>query len=120
LHRAQQAFGSSSKLSKVSPVIFAARAISQSSTTGIMSQNRAKETQMADNNRFRGWLCAVASAALFGVSAAIAPTASAQDTELKISSDAATSVDLRTVPEVPAVARPADLAINRPTMPMVD
>jgi hypothetical protein len=76
--------------------------------------------QMADTNRFKGWLCAVGAATLFAVSAAIAPTASAQDTGLQISGDAAKSVDLKTASEVAAVARPADLAINRPTMPMAD
>ena len=73
---------------------------------------------MANNSR--GWLCAVGAAALLAVPAAIAPPASAQGTGLQASSDAAKSVDLRTAPEVPAVALPAGLAINRPTMPMAD
>jgi hypothetical protein len=75
---------------------------------------------MADNNRARGWLCAVASAALLAMFAAMAPAASAQDTELKISSDKVQAVDLNNAPEVAAMAWPADLAINRPTMPMAD
>jgi hypothetical protein len=82
--------------------------------------DHAKETQMADDNRARGWLCAIASAALLAVSAAVAPPASAQDSGLQISSEAAQSVDLKTAPEVPAVARPADFATNRPTIPMAD
>jgi hypothetical protein len=81
---------------------------------------RAKETQMSDNKRFRGWWCAVASAALLAVSAAIAPPASAQDTGPQVSSDAVQSRDLSSAPEVPTVAAPAGLAINRPTIPMAD
>jgi hypothetical protein len=75
---------------------------------------------MADNNRFKGRLCAVASAVLLAVSAAIAPTASAQDASMQISTGPAKSVDLRTAPEVPAIPPPAGLAINRPTIPMAD
>jgi hypothetical protein len=80
---------------------------------------RARETQMADNNRFRGWWCAVASAALLAA-AAIAPTASAQETRLQGSIGPAKTVDLATAAELPAVPRPAGLAINRPTIPMAD
>ncbi len=75
---------------------------------------------MANDDRGRGWWRAVASAALLAVSAAIAPTASAQDAGLQLSSDAAKSVELNSAPEVAAVARPAGLAINRPTIPMAD
>ena len=75
---------------------------------------------MADDNRFKGWLCAVASAALLAVSAAIAPTANAQETRLEVRADKAQSVDLKTAPEVAPVAPPAGLAINRPTIPMAD
>jgi hypothetical protein len=64
--------------------------------------------------------CAVPGAIAPAASPATAATASAQDSGLQISSDAAKSVDLRTAPEVPPVARPAGLAINRPTMPMAD
>jgi hypothetical protein len=70
--------------------------------------------------RLRTWLCAVASAAVLAGSAAIAATASVQDTGLKISSDAAKSIDLKSAPEVPAVARPADLVTGRPTIPLAD
>src|SRR2546430_638762 len=80
----------------------------------------SREGKMADNNRARGWLGAVASAAFLAVSAAIAPTAGAQDTGLQASAEAAISVDLRTAPEVPSVARPAGLVTNRPTMPLAD
>ena len=75
---------------------------------------------MADDNRAGRWLCAVASAAVLMVCAAIAATASAQDAGLKISSDAARSIDLRTAPEVPAVPRPPGLVTSRPTIPMAD
>jgi hypothetical protein len=75
---------------------------------------------MSDNKRFRGWWCAVASAALLAVSATIAPPASAQDTGQQISAGDANSIDLASAPEVPAVAAPAGLAINRPTIPMAD
>jgi len=54
------------------------------------------------------------------VSAAVAPPASAQSSGLQISSDAAQSVALSSAPEVPGVARPADLVTNRPTIPMAD
>ena len=56
---------------------------------------RAKETQMADNNRLRRWLCAVAGAASLAVSAAIAPTASAQGTGPEIKSDGGKWIDMR-------------------------
>jgi hypothetical protein len=46
--------------------------------------------------------------------------ASAQDTGIQITVDAAKSVDLTTAPDVPAVPRPAGLVTNRPTMPMAD
>jgi hypothetical protein len=75
---------------------------------------------MSDNKRFRGWWCAVASAALLAVSAAIAPPASAQDTGMQVSTGDGKSIDLASAPEVPTVAAPAGLAINRPTIPMAD
>ena len=75
---------------------------------------------MTGTKRARGWFCAVVSAALLAVSAAVAPPASAQSSGLQISSDAAQSVDLSSAPEVPGVARPADLVTNRPTIPMAD
>jgi len=75
---------------------------------------------MADDNRARGWLCAVASAALLAVSAAIAPPASAQNTRLESHADKAKSVDLSSAPEVPAVAPPQGFSFNRPTIPMAD
>src|SRR5439155_14227640 len=81
---------------------------------------RAKETQMADNNRLRRWLCTVAGAASLAVSAAIAPTASAQGTGPEIKSDGGKWVDMKTAPEVAPVAAPAGLSINRPTIPMAD
>jgi hypothetical protein len=75
---------------------------------------------MANNNHGREWLYAVASAALFALSAATAPPASAQDNGTRITVDAAKSVDLRTAPEVPDTPRPTDLVSNRPTIPMAD
>jgi len=75
---------------------------------------------MADNNRFREWLGVVANAALVAVAAPIAPPASAQAAGLQTSGEAAKSVDLATAPDVPAVAPPPGLAINRPTIPMAD
>jgi hypothetical protein len=75
---------------------------------------------MADSDRSRGWWRAVAGAALLAVSAVIAPTASAQNTGLQLSSDAVEPVDLNSAPEVAPVARPTGLAINRPTIPMAD
>ena len=75
---------------------------------------------MANNNHGRGWWCAVASAALLAISAASAPPTSAQDTGTRITVDAAKSVDLRTAPELPAVAPPPGLVTNRPTIPMAD
>jgi hypothetical protein len=75
---------------------------------------------MANNTRSGEWFRVIASAALLAVSAAIAPTANAQDTGLQLSTDPAKSVNLKTAPEVPAVALPAGLAINRPTIPMAD
>ena len=73
---------------------------------------------MADNSRSRGWLCAV-GCAFVAVAAAIAP-ASAQNTGRQIRSDAAKTIHLSSAPEVPAVARPADLVTGRPTIPMAD
>jgi hypothetical protein len=75
---------------------------------------------MANDDRARGWLCGVASAALLAVSVTVVPPAGAQDTGLQISSDAAQKIDLSRAPEVPAVAPPAGLAINRPTIPMAN
>jgi hypothetical protein len=75
---------------------------------------------MADNNRSKGWLCAIGCAALLAVSAAIASTASAQETRLQGNVGPAKTVDLKTAPELPAAPRPVGLSINRPTMPMAD
>jgi hypothetical protein len=75
---------------------------------------------MSDNKRFRGWWCAVASAALLAASAAVAPPASAQDTGQQVSTGDGKTIDLASAPEVPAVAASAGLAINRPTIPMAD
>ena len=71
-------------------------------------------------NRLRTWLSVMASASLLAISAAIAAPAGAQDTGVKISTDAAKSIDLRSAPEMPSVPRPAGLSINRPTIPMAD
>src|SRR5260370_41738671 len=79
-----------------------------------------RKRSMANDDRARGWLCAVASAALLAVSATVVPPASAQDTGLQISSDAAQKIDLSSAPEVPAVAPPAGLPRNRPPVPLAD
>jgi hypothetical protein len=73
-----------------------------------------------NNNHGRGWRRAAAIAALLALSAAIVSAANAQYTSRKVQVDAAKTVDLTTAPEVPAVPWPADLNINRPTMPMAD
>jgi hypothetical protein len=75
---------------------------------------------MADNNRFRGWLYVLMGAPLLLTPAAITPRASAQETRVERSIGPAKTIDLMTAPELPAVPRPAGLAINRPTMPMAD
>jgi hypothetical protein len=75
---------------------------------------------MADNNRFRGWPHAVATAVLLLTFAAIALPASAQERRLEGNVGPAKTVDLATAPEMPAAPRPEDLAINRPTIPMAD
>jgi hypothetical protein len=75
---------------------------------------------MADLKRFRVRLCAVASAALMAASAVIASPAGAQDNGLKGSTGAGQSVDLKTAPEMTAAPRPANLAINRPTIPLAN
>src|SRR5438477_11887272 len=93
---------------------------SRAGTASLWREMVSREDKMANNNHGRGWWCAVASAALLAISAASAPPTSAQDTGTRITVDAAKSVDLRTAPEVPAVARPADIVTNRPTMPMAD
>src|SRR5260370_8570234 len=76
-----------------------------------------RKRSMANDDRARGWLCAVASAALLAVSATVVPPASAQDTGLQISSDAAQKIDLSSAPEVPAVPPPAGPPLTPPTLP---
>ena len=61
---------------------------------------------MANNNRGRGWWCAVASAAVLAISAAIAPGANGQVTRVERTADKAQLVNLATAPEVAPVARP--------------
>src|SRR5437588_810940 len=75
---------------------------------------------MADCKRAKGWLCAVVSAQLLALSAAVPYPASAQDKGQQASFSVVTTIDLKTAPELPAVPRPADLVINRPTIPMAD
>jgi hypothetical protein len=79
----------------------------------------ARERKMADYKRAKGWLCAVASANLLAISAALPSQASAQDGQ-QASFTAFTTIDLKNAPEVPAVPRPPGLIINRPTIPMAD
>ena len=85
----------------------------------VTPMNGFREGKMTNNNHGREW-CAVASAALLGLSAAIGAPASAQDNGTRITVDAAKSIDLRTAPELPPVPRPPGLVTNRPTMPMAD
>src|SRR5207302_7511717 len=54
------------------------------------------------------------------VCATISSPASGQDKGSQASFSVVTTVDLKTAPELPAVPRPADLVINRPTIPMAD
>jgi hypothetical protein len=75
---------------------------------------------MAELKRFRIRLCAVASAALLAASAVIASPARAQDKGLQGSTGEGQSVDLKTAPEMTAAPRPANLAINRPTIPFAN
>src|SRR5438105_2163619 len=75
---------------------------------------------MADLKRFRIRLCAVASAALLAASAVIAPPAGAQVNGLQGSTGEGQSVDLKMAPEMTAAPRPANLAINRPTIPLAN
>jgi hypothetical protein len=75
---------------------------------------------MANNTRAGGWLRAVAAAALLAASAAISPMTDTQDPGVQVSTGPAQSIDLRAAPVLSAVPRSADLAINRPTIPMAD
>jgi hypothetical protein len=75
---------------------------------------------MADLTRFRIWLCAVASAALLAATAVIASPAGALDNGPQGSTGEGQSVDLQTAPEMTGAPRPANLAINRPTMPLAN
>jgi hypothetical protein len=82
--------------------------------------NSYKGDAVADSKGALAWLCAIASAAFIAVSAAIAPLASAQGTGPQVRTGPAQWIDMKNAPEVAPVAAPADLAINRPTMPMAD
>jgi len=79
-----------------------------------------RERKMADYKRAKGWLCAVVSANLLAISAALPSPANAQDKDQQASFTAVTTIDLKTAPEVPAVPRPPGLVTNRPTIPMAD
>jgi hypothetical protein len=57
---------------------------------------------------------------LLAASAVIASPARAQDKGLQGSTGEGQSVDLKTAPEMPAAPRPANLAINRPTIPFAN
>ena len=80
----------------------------------------ARERKMADYKRAKGWLCAVVSASLLAVCAAMPLPASAQDKGQQVSIAGGTIIDLKTAPEVPSVGPPAGLVTNRPTIPMAD
>src|SRR5260370_38540768 len=68
---------------------------------------RAKETQMADNKRVRGWLGAVASAALLAVSGGNTPPARAQKSPPQNTTGAGPSVcKNRPPPGAPPAAPP--------------
>jgi hypothetical protein len=78
----------------------------------------SREDKMANEKRGKGRFCAAVSAGLLAVFAANSYPASAQDTGQQARITAVTTIDLKTAPELPTVPRPADLVINRPTMPM--
>jgi hypothetical protein len=71
---------------------------------------------MADFRQVRTWSCAAAGAVLLAVVGALAGPASAQDKGLQAGTGAGQTADLQTAPEVTAAPRPANLAINRPTI----
>jgi hypothetical protein len=81
---------------------------------------KSREDKMANEKRGKGWFCAAASAGLLAVFAANSYPASAQETGKQARITAVTTIDLKTAPELTAVPRPADLVINRPTIPMAD
>src|SRR5438132_10556792 len=85
-----------------------------------MPADALREIKMAEYDRGSGWWRAVAGAALLALSAAIAPTANAQNTGVQGSTGAGQSIDLNSAPEMTPAPRPAGLAINRPTIPMAD
>ena len=74
---------------------------------------------MTEFRRVRKWLCAAASAAVLVVGALAWP-ASAQDKGLQGSTGPGQTAELNTAPEVTAAPRPANLAINRPTIPLAN
>ncbi len=73
---------------------------------------------MADFRQVRTWLSAAAGAAVLAVVGALACPASAQDKGLQAGTGPGQAADLNTAPEVAAAPRPANLAINRPTIPI--
>src|SRR5580700_3560803 len=75
---------------------------------------------MADLKRFRIRLCAVASAVLLAASAVVASPAGAQVNGLQGSTGVGQTAEMNTAPEVTAAPRPANLAINRPTIPLAN
>ena len=75
---------------------------------------------MAEFRQVRTWLCAAAGAAVLAVLGALTCPASAQDKSPQGSTGAGQSVDLKTAPEMTAAPRPANLAINRPTIPLAN
>ena len=75
---------------------------------------------MADFRQVRTWLSAAAGAVLLVVVGALAGPASAQDKGLQAGTGPGQAADPNTAPEVAAAPRPANLAINRPTIPMAD
>src|SRR5207248_1286165 len=88
--------------------------------TGDGESNRDKGRKMDDYKRAKGWWCAVASANLLVLFAAMPLPAGAQDKGQQASITGSTTIDLKTAPELPVVQRPPGLVINRPTIPMAD
>src|SRR5258706_14279051 len=75
---------------------------------------------MADFRQVRTWLSAAVGAAVLAVVGALACPSSAQDKGLQAGTGTGQAADLNTAPEVTAAPRPANLAINRPTIPIAN
>src|SRR2546428_9587895 len=85
-----------------------------------MPANALREIKMAEYDRGSGWWRAVAGAALLALSAAIAPTARAQNTGEQGSTGSGQPIDLNSAPPVTPAPRPAGAAVHRPRRPRAD